>query len=144
MPHSWEVGEEAAVAAATLNLFHLLPSQASKFLETSVSASAILCTPAALSSTALSSPLTARRPAHLSGCAKHWCLGQCGVDTDAYPWLLCLFSNKVLSSGQNASGTKFCSCFPSRILHQSDICRTLHMQHIWPYLGCGHGRQSNC
>ena len=37
VPHSWEVGEEAAVAAATLNLFHLLPTQASKFLETSVS-----------------------------------------------------------------------------------------------------------
>ena len=37
IPHSWEMGEEAAVAAATLNLFHLLPTQASKFLETSVS-----------------------------------------------------------------------------------------------------------
>lgn len=36
LPHSWDTGEEAAVAAATLNLFHLLPNQAVKFLETSV------------------------------------------------------------------------------------------------------------
>ena len=33
-PHSWEQGQESAIAAAILELFHLLPQQASKFLET--------------------------------------------------------------------------------------------------------------
>ncbi|KAL0020642.1 hypothetical protein WJX79_010395 [Trebouxia sp. C0005] len=33
-PHSWEPGQESDIAAAILELFHLLPQQASKFLET--------------------------------------------------------------------------------------------------------------
>ena len=33
-PHSWEPGQESEIAAAILELFHLLPAQAAKFLET--------------------------------------------------------------------------------------------------------------
>lgn len=33
-PRSWELGEEPAIAALILELFHLLPAQAVKFLET--------------------------------------------------------------------------------------------------------------
>ena len=33
-PHSWEPGQESDIAAAILELFHLLPQQAHKFLET--------------------------------------------------------------------------------------------------------------
>ena len=33
-PHSWEPGQESDIAAAILELFHLLPPQAAKFLET--------------------------------------------------------------------------------------------------------------
>ena len=36
MGHEWADGQEAEVAAATLRLFHLLPSQAAKFLESGV------------------------------------------------------------------------------------------------------------
>lgn len=39
-PHHWEPGQEADIAAATLALFHLLPPQAAKFLETGVRARA--------------------------------------------------------------------------------------------------------
>ena len=35
VPRSWEPGQDADIAAAILNLFHLLPMQAAKFLETS-------------------------------------------------------------------------------------------------------------
>jgi transformation/transcription domain-associated protein len=35
---AWERGQDAAIAAALLDLFHLLPNQASKFLETTVRA----------------------------------------------------------------------------------------------------------
>ena len=36
VPCSWEAGQEAVIAGAILDLFHLLPSQAVKFLETGV------------------------------------------------------------------------------------------------------------
>ena len=36
MGHEWASGQEAEVAAATLRLFHLLPLQAAKFLESGV------------------------------------------------------------------------------------------------------------
>ena len=32
---SWDSGQDAEIAAAILELFHLLPTQAAKFLETS-------------------------------------------------------------------------------------------------------------
>ena len=38
--HAWTAGQEAQVAAATLHLFHLLPPQAAKFLESGVCFSA--------------------------------------------------------------------------------------------------------
>ena len=34
MPVAWQVGEQPAVAAAILELFHLLPAQSAKFMET--------------------------------------------------------------------------------------------------------------
>lgn len=36
MTHSWEAGQECHIAAAILDLFHLLPPPAVKFLETGV------------------------------------------------------------------------------------------------------------
>ena len=36
--HSWEAGQECHIAAAILDLFHLLPPPAVKFLETGVRA----------------------------------------------------------------------------------------------------------
>jgi hypothetical protein len=37
VPHSWEAGQECHIAAAILDLFHLLPPPAVKFLESGVS-----------------------------------------------------------------------------------------------------------
>jgi len=34
VPVAWQVGEQPAVAAAILELFHLLPAQSAKFMET--------------------------------------------------------------------------------------------------------------
>ena len=34
IPVAWQVGEQPAVAAAILELFHLLPAQSAKFMET--------------------------------------------------------------------------------------------------------------
>ena len=38
MQHSWDPGQECQIAAAILDLFHLLPPPAVKFLETQASA----------------------------------------------------------------------------------------------------------
>ena len=41
--HSWDPGQECHIAAAILDLFHLLPPPAVKFLETGVRAPACCC-----------------------------------------------------------------------------------------------------
>jgi hypothetical protein len=42
LPIAWRLGEQPAVAAAILELFHLLPAQSSKFMETEGAAGSVL------------------------------------------------------------------------------------------------------
>ena len=63
MGHEWADGQEAEVAAATLRLFHLLPSQAAKFLESGVRSDHAL-SPTALLEACLM-PSTVRQPQYM-------------------------------------------------------------------------------